>query len=253
MLTTLTIILVFTFVIIISPRISIDPIIIAYAIGAILSFLLGPFEQSIVGIFLGTSLAIGFPLLVMGADVADLTNITSDEVTMMTFYALFVSTSTVLFINYFDFSRDVEIQSLLISSSFIGSSPNMFLSAAILDVKPEIQVKSQIMDWIGSSVLFCTLMTFARNDPETDLSPTHQNRKHLSANVSFRAVSIGLCCLVVRMSLSGYWYCDLFVLCFLVVLSVLMSLSVDDTERPAAIKMSSYVFTIYGASVATAR
>ena len=106
-----------------------DPIIIAYFGGAICSFLIGPSDPQILKAMIGASIAIGFPLLIMGADIHSLLKIRWSEFFSMTLYAIIISVISIGTILFIGKNEDFSTEILLISSSFIGSSPNLFLSA----------------------------------------------------------------------------------------------------------------------------
>ena len=70
-----------------------------------------------------------------------------------------VFASSICFFTYvyiiFDRPSDsMKLSYSLLSSSFIGSSPNLYLSAAMLGANSIEISKAQIMDWIGSSFVF---------------------------------------------------------------------------------------------------
>ena len=227
---------------------NIDSLVVAYIIGALGSYLLGPFDVDSLQILIGLSIGIGFPLLVMGANTRSLFLLRKIELVTMLSYGWVITLISTAAIFLVGKEQDFAKEILLLSSSFIGSSPNLFLTGLILKIPVAIQLKAQILDWVGSSFLFFSLMLTRSRKGLDDASEDVELNQVAVVQCLISAVIVATLCLSSRYIIDGIWR-DFLSLVALVFFSVMASFLLDGEYKDSAIKLSSHVFILYGVCV----
>ena len=105
----------------------IDSLVVAYIIGALGSYLLGPFDVDSLQILIGLSIGIGFPLLVMGANTRSLFLLRKIELVTMLSYGWVITLISTAAIFLVGKEQDFAKEILLLSSSFIEVPQIYFL------------------------------------------------------------------------------------------------------------------------------